>query len=295
MNPNLNHGLRNFFGYLKDSFKANEVANQTKVRILFSIVLLFYGAAYLYATQIMENLNAGILYENFLKDTATLFSNPKLFDASMQNQLYATFQTTFAPYISVFVDLFFVSVLTYLPYFFVSMITILYCKDLMAHHLPLNAKGITKESPVLWRAFLLQLCIMPFAFLTIAGTDIFSIILYPFLNSIYWFFVFSLFDRASISGKFGAAFVSAFAIYRKRFIQLIFIVVFFQILSSLIISIMNAVFETFNRPFLTASVQAFLFAIMQFISIRFLFFIYKDIKHPELIKNPEKEEENYDD
>jgi len=292
---NLNHGLRNFFGYMKDALKANEILNQTKVKILFLIFLGINAVSLIYASSIFQNLIDGKMYNNMLEAAKTFFNNPNLLTQANQDKVFISFVDTFSPFVNVFFDLFVLNVLNYLPYFLLSLLSLLYCRELMIHHLPFHKSGIKRSRNVFFKALLMQLLIMPLALFTISGTDYFSIIAFPFLNSLYWFFVFFLFDENPEVKGFGTAFKLAVSLFKNRFLQLILLVIMFQLLSSFLVIGIRMLFDSFNKPFLTASIHAFVLAALQFISIRFLFHVYKDIKYPELLKEKEKEDENYDD
>ena len=295
MNPNLNYGLRNFFGYIKDSFKANELVDQIKVKILFIVILLVNGAALILSSSITENLNYGTGLESFTKAFTTLLNKPSIFNGGNETEILNNFQNTFLPFMNVITDLFFLSVLTYLPYFLLSLIMIIYARDLMSHHLPKRTEGLAQTSKLFWKALIIQIIILPFIFFTISGNDFLSFFIFSFLNSIYWFALFSMFDSKDPKApKFGGGISSAFAFYKKRFFQLLLIISAFQALSSFAIIIIDSISETFNKPVLTASIHAFFISLLQFFMIRFLFHIYKDLKYPQLIKK-ENEDKNYND
>ncbi|MEI6132053.1 MAG: hypothetical protein WCQ41_04440 [Bacillota bacterium] len=292
---NLNHGLRNFFGYLRDSFRSNELTNQNKIRILFLAFLVINGAALIFATDIAQKLLDGTNYDALISAMTSFLNNTSLFTSQNSDQILNTFYSSIAPYTSVFIDIFAYAALNYLPYFFLSLISLLYCRDLMIHHLQNKGSGLISFQNVFWKAFLFQILILPIIFFSINGSNYISMFVFPFANSIYWFFVFSIFDLKSEAQSFGKAFGTAFKIYKTRFIQLILLVALYQMLSTLVIFGSKMFFDTFSKPYLTASIQAFLLAIFQFVGIRFLFYIYKDIKYPELLLEKEKEDEKYDD
>ena len=293
MNPDLNYGLRTFFAYFKDSFKANELSNQIRVKTLFVIILVVNAVALITSTIIYENLVNSTTYIN-LSNAVQKYMDSTSPTANTDPTLYLyNMLLLVLPFSSVLYEFLKIKILIYLPYLILSLVSLIYSRDLMAHHLPKRQEPLSKASNVFWRACILQLLFLPLVFFTIDGGDIGTLIVFPFINSIYWFFVFILFDDSK-KRKFGAVVADAFRLYKKRFIQLIMLIVFFEVIYSLLESIIQILFNSINKPMLTACVQAFFMAIFQFILIRFLFLIYKDLKHPELIKK-ENEVDRYGD
>ena len=291
MKPSNNFGLRSFFDYLKDSFRVNELENQVKVKLIFVIIMLVYGGALLPSTLIAESLQNGSSLDAFTKAVTELFNNPLLYDSANQAKTLSTFVNTIAPFANVIQSLVVLAVLNYFPYFLVSIIMLIYARELMIHHLPLVSENFSKISKVFWKALLVQILILPIGFFTVNGSDFLTLMLFAFLNSIYWFGVFSLFDYEKYNRpSFGYALKSAFSLYKTRFLKLLIVIVLLQGLISIAILGINILMDSFNRPTLTASVDAFCFAVFQFATIRFLFHIFKDLKYPELIISKDEDE-----